>query len=156
MTLHRRWGDVIFTSCARWEYMPNHPAVIRHINRIMYNGLVEILGPECPFCWFRKGSCQFLAKECAQYAQEKCGEVNRPPRMILVVLTGPFIAKQTKDQFGKKLWCPNNVNMVWWVPKISYTSFWQNGICKQCRPRSCSLIRVYTVCHSINNFKKTA
>ena len=20
-----------------------------------------------PFCWFKKGSCQFLAKECAQY-----------------------------------------------------------------------------------------
>ena len=36
---------------------------------------------------------------------------------------------------------------------------WQNGICKQCRPRSdcsfrSSLIRVYSVCHSTKYFKK--
>ena len=33
-----------------------------------------------PFHWFKKGSCQFLVKECAQIlvnpAQEKCGWVN--------------------------------------------------------------------------------
>ena len=25
------------------------------------------LQPISPFCWFQKGSCQFLAKQCAQY-----------------------------------------------------------------------------------------
>ena len=40
-----------------------------------------------PFRWFKKGSCQFLAKECAQYwltirglnlHRKKCGYVNWP------------------------------------------------------------------------------
>ena len=31
------------------------------------NILHEIIATVIPFRWFKKGSCQFLAKECAQY-----------------------------------------------------------------------------------------
>ena len=48
---------------------------------------------------------------------------------------------------------------LWRNTKIPNTKVWQNGICKQCRPRSdCSwrsnLISVYTVCHATKYFKK--
>ena len=42
---------------------------------------------------------------------------------------------------------------------FEHQSFWQNAICKQCRPRSdcswrSSLIRVFTVWHSTKHFKR--
>ena len=46
-----------------------------------------------------------------------------------------------------------------YMQTVQTQNFWLNIICKQCRPRSdcswrSSLIRVYTVCHSIKYFKK--
>ena len=42
-----------------------------------------------PFHWFKKGSCQFLAKECAQYC-------DLDPKVMVINADG---ADKTSDQY---------------------------------------------------------
>ena len=76
-----------------------------------------------PFHWYKKSSCHFLAKECAQdlvdhLVQEKCGKVNWPAWRDLDGFTGLLNLSSS---------IRNNT---------MYKVLRRIGLSKQCRPRS--------------------
>ena len=67
-----RWSS-IKVGHPRWLSWMGIRLVIRRLHVWSQHSFVEILIMKyflwsfSPFCWFKKGSCQFLAKECVQY-----------------------------------------------------------------------------------------
>ena len=57
------WRRAIVSYWQKWSSNPAEVGSILSWRLIMKYFLRSF----SPFCWFKKGSCQFLAKECAQY-----------------------------------------------------------------------------------------